>query len=67
MSKSEIDWEKNKDKKIENNFINGFIKIFDHIIWYIVLIVFMLCMAYSTNQEKQIHLTGTLQCSEVIK
>lgn len=64
MSKSEINLEKSKDK---NNFTNGFIKIFDHVIWYIVLIVFMLCMAYTANDQKEIHLTGTLQCSEVTK
>ena len=64
MNKSEINLEKNKDK---NNFTNGFIKIFDHVIWYIVLIVFMLCMAYTANDQKEIHLTGTVQCSEVTK
>ena len=55
------------DKKDEDNFINGFIKIFDHIIWYTVLIVFMLCMAYTSNDRKEIRLTGTVQCSEVTK
>ena len=56
------------DKKEENNFINGFIKIFDHIIWYIVLIVFILSVAYvNGHSEKQIQLTGTLSCSEVLK
>lgn len=55
------------DKKDKNNFTNGFIKIFDHVIWYIVLIVFMLCMAYTANDQKEIHLTGTVQCSEVTK
>ena len=56
------------DKKDENNFINGFIKIFDHVIWYIVLIVFILSVAYvNSHSEKQIQLTGTLNCSEVLK
>ena len=55
------------DKKDKDNFTNGFIKIFDHIIWYIVLIIFMLCMAYTSNDRKEIRLTGTVQCSEVTK
>ena len=55
------------DKKDKNSFINCFIKIFDHIIWYIVLIVFMLCMAYTSNNQKEIRLTGTVRCSDVTK
>ena len=55
------------DKKDKDNFTNGFIKIFYFIIWYIVFILFMLCMAYTSNDRKEIRLTGTVQCSEVTK
>ena len=55
------------DKKPVNKTIKDFEYYFDHCIWYIILIVFILAIAYvNGNSEKQIKLNGTLNCSEIL-
>jgi len=45
-----------------------FIRIFDHIIWYIIGIIVILSLAYtSAHESKRIYLTGNLTCSDIVK
>lgn len=54
-------------KKDEHKSKNTFTEIFDHVIWYIIFIIFMLCVAYSNaHSEKYIKFTGTLKCSDIV-
>jgi hypothetical protein len=60
--------EKNQLKIKEETNIDKFIKIFDHVIWYVIGIVIILSIAYtSAHESKKIYLTGTLNCAEIVK
>lgn len=60
--------EKNQLKTKEETRVDKFIKIFDHVIWYIIGIVIILSLAYtSAHESKRIYLTGNLTCSDIVK
>lgn len=51
----------------KKSFVDNFIKIFDHIIWYIIAIIIIICITLTDNNSKQIYLTGTLKCQDINK
>lgn len=57
-----------KDNINQESWEKKFIRIFDHIIWYIIGIIIILSLTYiSAHESKRIYLTGNLICSDLEK